>query len=180
MNKHLPVLIVLLGFGLVGCDIEDNKSRLICDCVYSINNGNKSSCETSEFIPVTNNFSLVLDEANKTFVFDGSSYTDYDNSFEICLEDLDEGLINPEECKTSILYDYGRMVEFSDDSIQHFYILDILGSVFTELDRTNLVLKKQIRPASDIRKDDGSLREPVAISNSYPYYYYQCRATKGI
>ena len=56
--KH-TLALVLMVFGIVGCSTDNNKIRLVCDCIYEINDGNKSSCNTSEFTPVKTNISSI-------------------------------------------------------------------------------------------------------------------------
>ena len=177
MNKHL--LLILLGLGLIGCGVNDDKSRLICECEYLVDYGKKSDCELSAYDPFESNISLVIDDKDKTFTFNGFTHSNYDDSIQVCLDDVN-GTLTYSECEKTTLYDYGKMVEFSADRIQYFNIDSVFGSVFTEFDRTNLVLREQIRVASKKEQDDGLIREPTAISASFPYRYYQCVRTDGV
>ena len=181
--KH-TLALVLMVFGIVGCSTDNNKIRLVCDCIYEINDGNKSSCNTSEFTPVKTNISLVINENDKSLIFDGDEHKNYEGSFNICTE-LVDGIIltDTENCTTDFWHESGKIARFDNSFIRYFEISSFIGGLTIEFDRTNLVLKKQYRPKFYVFPDgefNNAVREPEYIRPELsPYEYYQCQIASG-
>jgi len=79
MNKHLPVLIVLLGFGLVGCDkaidaqTKDDELVFTCSCQASKSSGNM--CTWNKGI----NLNINKSSNNISFQSDDFKLANFDN-----------------------------------------------------------------------------------------------------
>ena len=183
--KH-TLALVLMVFGIVGCSTDNNKIRLVCDCIYEINDGNKSSCNTSEFTPVKTNISLVINENDKSLIFDGDEHKNYYNSVDLLCTELVDGVIltDTENCTAGFWHDSGKIARFDNSFIRYYEISTVVGGLTIEFDRTNLVLKKQYRPKFYVFPDGefnrNAVREPEYIRPELsPYEYYQCQIASG-
>ena len=84
MNKHL--LLILLGFGLIGCSVQED-TRLICDCVKATFNSGAdtfSVCMDADGENAGNysNKSLVFNQSKNLFVFNGTTMGEMFTSIE--------------------------------------------------------------------------------------------------
>jgi len=175
------ILFTFLVLGVIGCSSEDDTTRLLCDCVYRIENTLKKDCETWELRPFIKNLPLVINHSKKIFTFNGIEYNNRDDSFDGYESIGPEG----KRSEGSRIHDFEEIVSFSADEISHFSATLNFGTT-TVFDRTNLSLIQQhwnwkyIAPGDRTGTWDGEIRVRHFIKKDLPFTYYQCAVTDGV
>ena len=183
MNKHL--LLILLGFGLIGCSSDNDEIRLTCTCLYNFEDNYKSSCRTNTFVPFLENLSLLIYENDKSFIFNGHKYDSYHDSFSTCTEVIDDVIYSEtENCEEAQHHHYGKFLTFDNRLISYFRLDSLFGAEMIEFDRTSLVYRTQIIPSNYVFPD-GSFKprvnEPLSIRPDLnSYQHFQCKIVNGI
>ena len=177
------ILFTFLVFGVIGCSPEDNTTRLLCDCVYEIENTLKKDCETYRFRPFIKNLPLVINHSKKIFTFNGHEFNTRDDSFDSFESIGPEG----KRSESFRIHDFEKILSFSADKISHFSVISPLKlGITTVFDRTNLSLIQQywdwkiIAPGDGTGTWDGEIRVRPFIEKDLPFTYYQCAVTDGV
>jgi len=76
MSKHLIVMLTVFLIG--ACSMQEQDTRLVCDCDYVLKDFKKEVCY-SEFYDVDNN-SLVINTSKRKFSFNGFNYPEGDKT----------------------------------------------------------------------------------------------------